>query len=138
MKISEYAKKAGILFVSLILVIMLVCYITSEGNESETAFIPVKSEKMLVVGGHSVGVRMDVKGVLVVGLENIVTEEGETVNPGIEAGLEIGDTIIEINGENILNVDTYRSVTSKLSADDSVEIKYIRNGKEEKAEFKIF
>ena len=59
-------------------------------------------------------------------------------SPAFFANLSRGDVIIEINGENILNVDTYRSVTSKLSADDSVEIKYIRNGKEEKAEFKIF
>ena len=59
-------------------------------------------------------------------------------SPAFFANLSRGDVIIEINGENILNVDTYRSVTSKLSADDSVEIKYIRNGKEEKSVFKIF
>lgn len=46
--------------------------------------------------------------------------------------------IIEINGENILNAESYNSISSKLSVNDSVEIKYIRNGKEEKTAFKIF
>lgn len=53
------------------------------------------------------------------------------------ANLSRGDVIIEINGENILNADIYRSVSSKLSANDSVKLKYIRNGKEEKSVFKI-
>ncbi len=59
-------------------------------------------------------------------------------SPAFFANLSRGDVIIEINGENILNADTYRFVSSKLSANDSVEIKYIRNGKEEKAAFKLF
>lgn len=59
-------------------------------------------------------------------------------SPAFFANLSRGDMIIEINGENILNGESYNSVSSKLSANDSVEIKYIRNGKEEKAVFKIF
>ncbi|MDO5772810.1 MAG: PDZ domain-containing protein [Spirochaetales bacterium] len=59
-------------------------------------------------------------------------------SPAFFANLSRGDVIIEINGTNILNTDTYLSVSSKLSANDSVEIKYIRNGKEEKSVFKIF
>ncbi len=59
-------------------------------------------------------------------------------SPAFFANLSRGDVIIEINGENILNAEIYNSVSSKLSANDSVEIKYIRNGKEEEAGFKIF
>ncbi len=59
-------------------------------------------------------------------------------SPAFFANLSRGDVIIEINGTNILNGESYSSVSSNLSANDSVEIKYIRNGKEEKAVFKIF
>ena len=59
-------------------------------------------------------------------------------SPAFFANLSRGDVIIEINGTNILNGESYSSVSSNLSANDFVEIKYIRNGKEEKAIFKIF
>lgn len=59
-------------------------------------------------------------------------------SPAFFANLSRGDVIIEINGENILNAESYNSISSKLSVNDSVEIKYIRNGKEEKTAFKIF
>ena len=36
-------------------------------NKDNTASVEVVSESVLVPGGHSVGVRMDVKGVLIVG-----------------------------------------------------------------------
>ena len=67
----------------------------------------------------------------------VLVDVGYENSPAFFANLSRGDVIIEINGENILNVDIYRSVSSKLSANDSVEIKYIRNGKEEKSVFKI-
>ena len=40
-----------------------------------TQTVQVVSEKVLIPGGQSVGIKMDVKGVLVVGLEEIETED---------------------------------------------------------------
>lgn len=57
----------------------------------------VVSERVLVPGGQSVGIKMDVKGVLIVGLEEIETEN-QIVSPGYDAGIQIGDMIISING----------------------------------------
>ena len=61
------------------------------GRDSQ-ADVPVVTERVLVPGGQSVGVRMDVRGVLVVGLEEIENETGEKINPGLVSGLQIGDT----------------------------------------------
>ncbi|MEI3504635.1 MAG: hypothetical protein V8Q42_13670 [Anaerovoracaceae bacterium] len=50
-------------------------------REDSTAAVPVVAEKVLVPGGQSVGVKMDVRGVLVVGLEEIslrATVKGES------------------------------------------------------------
>ena len=66
------------------------------GRDSQ-ADVPVVTERVLVPGGQSVGVRMDVRGVLVVGLEEIENETGEKINPGLVSGLQIGDTILSIN-----------------------------------------
>ena len=59
--------------------------------------LQVVSERTVVPGGQSVGIRMNVRGVLVVGLEEIETDGG-IVSPGYLGGLQIGDTIVSING----------------------------------------
>lgn len=89
--------KAVIAFACLVIVVALIGLITVPATVDE-ASTPVVSERVLVPGGNSVGVRMDVKGVLIVGLEEIQDEAGDVVNPGLKAGLQIGDTILEING----------------------------------------
>lgn len=70
-------------------------FVADHGNQAEEA-VQVVSERVLVPGGQSVGIRMNVKGVLVVGLEEIETEE-EVVSPGYNAGLQTGDMILSIN-----------------------------------------
>ena len=52
------------------------------------------SPDLVYAGGQSVGVKLDVEDVLIVGLEELEDEEGRMVNPGLEAGLQIGDTVI--------------------------------------------
>ena len=65
---------------------------------------------MVMLGGRSVGVKLDVEDVLVVGLEEIKTENGETINPGLAAGLQIGDMIIAIDGVEVHNADDVLSI----------------------------
>jgi stage IV sporulation protein B len=74
--------------------------------------ISVLPERVVIPGGHSIGVRMDVKGVLVVGLEEIETPSGERINPGLEAGLQIGDSILEINGVKVYNAKEVKEVVN--------------------------
>ena len=67
-------------------------------------------EDMVMLGGRSVGVKLDVEDVLIVGLEEIQTEDGETINPGLSAGLQIGDMIIAIDGVEVHNADDVLSI----------------------------
>lgn len=57
----------------------------------------------VIPGGSSVGVKMSVKGVLVVGLEEIETQDGTRVNPGLVAGVQIGDSILSVDGTKVDN-----------------------------------
>jgi len=88
--------------------------------------IKVLPETKVIPGGQSVGVRMDVKGVLVVGLEEIQTVDGYKVNPGLEAGLEIGDSILAINNESVDSPEEVKTVVNKQKG--QVRLKVRRQG----------
>lgn len=74
--------------------------------------IPIKRMSVEVVppvkvypGGDSIGVKISQQGVLVVGLDKITTANGET-EPAKKAGIEVGDTILKINGQEVSDVDS--------------------------------
>lgn len=73
----------------------------------ELAGFPVKKVNVKVLkdfkvlpGGQSIGVKLNTKGVLVVGHHLIQTANGR-LSPGETAGIKIGDMITEINGKTI-------------------------------------
>jgi len=55
----------------------------------------------VVPGGHSIGVQLRSRGVLVVGHAAIRDEEGTLHQPGREAGIQLGDAIVRIDGEEV-------------------------------------
>lgn len=92
------------------------------GN-SKSVTVPVISERVLVPGGQSVGVKMDVRGVLVVGLEEIKTKGGEDVNPGLLSGLQIGDMIIAVNGKNVYRASEVQQLVNEIKGPVKLKIK---------------
>ncbi|MGL5084701.1 MAG: SpoIVB peptidase, partial [Clostridium sp.] len=52
-------------------------------------------------GGSSIGIRLSTEGVLVVGHSDVEVEGEKVVSPAKSAGVEIGDVVLKINGENI-------------------------------------
>lgn len=73
--------------------------------------IPVKTEEILreerekvFVSGKSFGIKLYTDGVIIVGTKDI-TIDSEIVNPAKNAGLQIGDIIISINGERVYSSD---------------------------------
>lgn len=99
-------------------------------NETKIIKLPLKEvtisvlpERVLIPGGHSVGVRMNVKGVLIVGLEEIETPEGDFINPGLDAGLQIGDNILEINGTKVNNAREVREIVNEIKKDVRLKVK---------------
>lgn len=88
-----YSRKGVLILCGIMFMMAAAVALISERDD--TASVPVVSEKVLVPGGQSVGVKMDVKGVLVVGLEEIEDEEGNRINPGLLSGLQIGDMILQ-------------------------------------------
>lgn len=83
--------------------------------------------KYVNVGGDAVGIRLYTDGVLVVGTDDVVTEQGN-VNPAQECGIKVGDIITEINDEIVCSVaDFSKKIVS--SNGDNVSITVVRNNK---------
>jgi len=58
-------------------------------------------DKKIIPSGEAIGVKIQTKGVLVVGLSSITTADGKKHSPAADVGFEIGDTILEINSKKI-------------------------------------
>lgn len=70
--------------------------------------LPVKNvtvnvipDKKIIPSGEAIGVKIQTKGVLVVGLSSITASDGKKRSPAANAGFEVGDTILEIDGHKI-------------------------------------
>lgn len=136
---KEVIKKGSYLILTFIVASFMavgsfLTYIPSDikifANETKVLKLPLKEvtisvlpEKVLIPGGHSVGVRMNVKGVLIVGLEEIETPEGKFINPGLDAGLQIGDNILEINGTKVDNAREVKEIVNKIKDDVKLKVK---------------
>lgn len=124
-------KKAIGLFVLTICVIGAFGFISNYINEAKQT-VEVVSERILIPGGQSVGIKMNVKGVLVVGLEEIETEDS-IVSPGYTAGLEIGDIVTSVDGQEVHyagDVSKIVNAAKEKKKDSSINIKVSRKDKE--------
>ncbi|MHC1722289.1 MAG: SpoIVB peptidase [Aminipila sp.] len=101
-------------FILLVAVVTGISVVVKQTEEPAPAAINVVTEKVLMPGGQSIGVKMDVKGVLIVGLQEIETITGEVVNPGLLSGLQIGDTILEINGQKVYRATEVQNIVNKI------------------------
>jgi len=63
--------------------------------------VNVTEERVVIPGGHSIGVTLFTRGALVVGITGIELENGSVVNPAREAGMLPGDVIVSINGQEV-------------------------------------
>lgn len=71
-------------------------------------YIPLKSirvetvpVKYVVPGGHSIGVLLQSRGIMVVGFASIMGADGEKKYPGKDQGVQIGDVITGVDGKAI-------------------------------------
>lgn len=63
--------------------------------------VDVVPQIKVVPGGHSIGVLLRSRGVIVVGFAAIRGQDGEIHQPGMDAGIQVGDTLLEINGREV-------------------------------------
>lgn len=94
--------------------------------------IPVRSVRVvrterqyLVPGGDAVGITLHTRGVLVVGMGSVRTADG-MLSPGSAAGLQPGDLILSVGGEEI--ADTAHLASVCAAQDGAVTLEVERGG----------
>jgi SpoIVB peptidase. Serine peptidase. MEROPS family S55 len=110
--------------------------IGNNDNEYEIKFlgmIPLKAVEVQKIkdleicpGGNPVGVRVNSEGVIIVGYSEIEINNKKEESPGKAAGLEIGDVILRVNGENMENsMDLLKTI--KECDNESIKVDILRN-----------
>ena len=77
--------------------------------------------------GNLVGLKLYTKGVLVVGVSEVKGEDNKIYKPYEDAGINNGDSIIEINGEPINTTNELITCVSKCKG-NNIKIKYMDKG----------
>ena len=94
--------------------------------------IPVKrttvsaaKRQYVIPGGDSFGIKLYTDGVIVVGLNDVETKNGAK-NPAEDAGIKVGDVIVEIGGKKVTSTE---SVNEALNNADGkpITIRFKRN-----------
>lgn len=99
---------------------------------------PVKNMKVKVLpdvklypGGQTIGVKLKTEGVIVVGLSEIIGENGERYSPGMEANVNVGDILYRINGKRVNTAENVSQIINTIT-DKPVELDIKRKNKWEK------
>jgi stage IV sporulation protein B len=98
--------------------------------------IPVKKmtlslmpELKVIPGGQPIGVKLFTQGSLVVGFSDIEDSYGKKQSPAASSGIEIGDSIVEIEGTKVMSTKHLSELINKHGA-KSLNIKVNRKSKE--------
>lgn len=95
----------------------------------ESAIINTK-EETIYAGGNAVGVYLSTDGVILLGSNSIITKDG-LVDTLVDSDLQVGDTILKLNGKTIKNLSDIRKIINEDDAKGKeVIVTYIRKNKE--------
>lgn len=91
--------------------------------------VEVVAPLRLVPGGHSIGVLLRSRGVLVVGYATVRDAEGQVRQPGRAAGIEPGDAIVSIAGQAVTSEEQVGELIQRLAeAGGSLSVEVRRRG----------
>ena len=79
----------------------------------------------IIAGGENIGIEINSKGILVVGLYEI---NGKYIAQ--EAGIKVGDMIVSLNNQKVETIEDMTNIISKTN--NPIELEFIRNNKLEK------
>lgn len=85
--------------------------------------VDIVSEKQLVACGNTVGVKMNIEGILVIGVSDVEVNGGRKVLPAKDSGIKPGCFITGINGKAIARIEELIEAIDK-SGGKAVSIEY--------------
>ena len=94
------------------------------------SFLINTSNATIYAGGDAVGVKLNTYGVILMGYNSIITNNG-LVDTLKGTNLQVGDIILKINNETIFNIDDITNIINKEeNKGKKVKITYLRKNKE--------
>lgn len=101
----------------------------------KTVNVDVVPKTTLIPVGKPIGVKLYTKGLLVIGLDSFETQDEKTVSPASDAGLKVGDVILEYQGESVENIDGFMETVAGRGS-GTFDVKIIRGEKEQHVKIK--
>ena len=119
-------------------------FLLMEGNDPGRAkaslmllgVLPVKEVTLNIIpdikvipSGEAIGVKIESKGVLIVGLSSITDVKGRKCSPAADAGFEVGDKIIDIDGNQVEKErDIVDYLNNRHNKNDKIKVSVDREG----------
>lgn len=96
------------------------------GIKLKSVNVAVIPKTTVIPLGTAIGMKLYTKGVLVVGMSQINTDNNEKTKPYENSGIEQGDMILAINNKEVSNTDELIGEVNNSSG-NSIKIKYLKN-----------
>jgi len=98
--------------------------------------LPVKEVTLNVIpdikvvpSGEAIGVKIESKGVLIVGLSSITDVKGRKCSPAADAGFEVGDKIMSIDGKRVEKErDIVDYLNNRRNKEEKIQVTVDRDG----------
>lgn len=94
----------------------------------KTVQVDVVPYREVVACGNTIGVKLKIEGILVVGMSDIESFEGKKVLPAKDAGIKPGDLIITVNGKQINSTEGLIKEIDNSNGEE-IKVKYKRENK---------
>lgn len=101
---------------------------TSQGSFTSGNLAYTKASDIMVYpGGQPVGIKLSTKGALVIALSDIETMNNKVQSPASLSGIQIGDSVLEINDVNIKSSEDIATLVNRSNGKD-VNVTVSRKG----------
>ncbi len=90
--------------------------------------VNVIEDKKVILGGESIGVSVNVDGVMVLGFSDFYSQSGKKICPAKEAGIRTKDVIKEVNGEKVRSASQFSAIVDRC-AKSELTLTIERDGK---------
>lgn len=91
--------------------------------------VNVVPQLKVMAGGHAIGVLLAPQGVIVAGLYPVITEDGRRVHPVADAGIQVGDVILQVDGIDVQGTSHLETLINQAGLRGRpVELTLKRNG----------
>jgi len=82
---------------------------------SDYKTVGATSNYELIPGGQSIGVNIDVEGILILGVSGFYGDDGKKHCPAKEAGLKEGDIIVSVNEKPVTSATEFSNIVNQCS-----------------------